>query len=103
MPLPLLVVGLISTQVGLGWAGTLPPPVSCPSCWVPPVVTSWQIQLTGVVRQSVNAAMYEMGAIGWVYLHPESRHAVTPAGVVYRPIRSCQPVPRHVVRAPPGL
>ncbi|MFN8544208.1 MAG: endo alpha-1,4 polygalactosaminidase [Candidatus Binatia bacterium] len=38
----------------------LPPPTPCPTCWVPPVVTSWQWQLAGTVDQSVDVAMYDI-------------------------------------------
>jgi hypothetical protein len=43
-----------------GAATTLPPPVPCPGCWVPPLRTEWQWQLSGTVDQSVNAAMYDI-------------------------------------------
>jgi Tol biopolymer transport system component len=37
-----------------------PPPVACPQCWVPPVQTSWQIQFTGTLDQSVDAQLYDI-------------------------------------------
>jgi hypothetical protein len=39
---------------------TLPPPVPCSGCWHPALNTSWQWQLTGVVDQSINVAMYDI-------------------------------------------
>ncbi len=38
----------------------LPQPVPCPTCWHPPLNTSWQWQLSGTVDQSVNATMYDI-------------------------------------------
>ncbi|TMB47397.1 MAG: hypothetical protein E6J55_00555 [Deltaproteobacteria bacterium] len=46
------------------WA--LPPPLSCPSCWVPPLFTSWQIQFTGTLDQAFNATL-------WAFVWP-ARH-----------------------------
>jgi hypothetical protein len=38
-----------------------PPPAPCVGpCWVPPAVTSWQIQLQGKLKQSVNAHLYDV-------------------------------------------
>jgi hypothetical protein len=39
---------------------TLPAPVACPSCWTPAQTTSWQWQLSGTVRTSVDAQMYDI-------------------------------------------
>jgi len=51
-----LVIGL--TIVRPAWS--LPPPTPCPSCWVPPLFTSWQIQFTGTFDSSFNATLYEI-------------------------------------------
>src|SRR6476646_4816931 len=38
----------------------LPAPVACAGCWVPAPRTSWQWQLSGTVRRSVAAQMYDI-------------------------------------------
>jgi hypothetical protein len=38
----------------------LPAPVSCSSCWHPPVTLTFQWQLTGTVDQSYNAELYDI-------------------------------------------
>ncbi len=38
----------------------LPPPVPCPSCWRPPLRTSWQIQLDGAIDAAVRVGMIEV-------------------------------------------
>jgi hypothetical protein len=39
---------------------TPPPPTPCVGCWVPPPVSSWQIQLNGTINTKVNASLYEV-------------------------------------------
>ena len=51
-----LVVGV---AIG-GSAWPLPPPTPCPSCWVPPIFTSWQIQFSSTLDQAFNATLYEI-------------------------------------------
>ena len=51
-----LVVGV--AMAGSAWP--LPPPTRCPSCWVPPLFTSWQIQFSGTLDQAFNATLYEI-------------------------------------------
>lgn len=41
-------------------AGSLDPPVPCSGCWIPPVQTRWQWQLSGTVNQSFNVDMYDI-------------------------------------------
>src|SRR5207244_10167041 len=62
-PLPSRILLDVALVVGVAIAGAawpLPPPTSCPSCWVPPLFTSWQIQFTGTLDQSFNATLYEI-------------------------------------------
>ena len=54
------VAGLFTLRASLVRAQTLPPPVICPTCWVPPLVTSWQWQLDGRVDESVQATLYDV-------------------------------------------
>lgn len=54
------LVGCLLAPMALARAATLPPPVPCPACWSPPLVTSWQWQLTNPVDTAVNAAMYDI-------------------------------------------
>ncbi len=52
---------LLAAASGSAVARTLPAPVACgPSCWVPAQSTSWQWQLSGTVRTSVVAQMYDI-------------------------------------------
>lgn len=47
--------------LGVGPAGAvLPAPTPCNGCYVPAPVTSWQLQLTGKVNQTVNAQMFDI-------------------------------------------
>jgi hypothetical protein len=61
-----LLVGLLSvaSMVGFGPSGSagaaIPPPVTCVGCYVPPAVTSWQIQLQGKVNQKKTATLYDI-------------------------------------------
>jgi hypothetical protein len=42
-------------------AGAAPAPVPCVgACWVPPANTSWQIQLQGKIKTTVNARLYDV-------------------------------------------
>jgi len=50
-----ILLALIATA-----ARALPPPTPCPGCWVPAPFTSWQIQFTGTLDQSLNATLYEV-------------------------------------------
>jgi hypothetical protein len=38
----------------------LPAPIPCESCWIPPLQTSWQWQLTVPVDEGINTAMYDV-------------------------------------------
>src|SRR5438067_214734 len=50
-----ILLALIATA-----ARALPPPTPGPGCWVPAPFTSWQIQFTGTLDQSLNATLYEV-------------------------------------------
>ena len=39
-------------------AGSVAPPVSCPTCWRPTTSSSWQVQFSGGLDLSVNADMF---------------------------------------------
>jgi hypothetical protein len=59
----------------------LPAPVACPSCWAPAPNTSWQWQLSGTVRRSVAAQMYDIDMFEATPalvadLHARQRHVV---------------------------
>jgi len=60
----LILVGWVAADPALeATAATLPAPVACESCWVPPVTTSRQLQLQGTVNQSVNARLYVVSSL----------------------------------------
>lgn len=50
--LPVLDAGVASAA--------LPEPVPCPGCYVPPPVTSWQLQLQGRIKETVPATLYDV-------------------------------------------
>jgi hypothetical protein len=59
--LVLSIVGALMAATPAGAApGTLPDPVPCDGCWMPPLETSWQIQFSGRLDRSLNVDMYEI-------------------------------------------
>jgi hypothetical protein len=59
----LLLLGMASGErsaVARTLPTSLPAPVACPSCWIPPLYLTWQIQLSGNLDTTPNALMYEI-------------------------------------------
>jgi len=52
-----LVTGLVAATPA---PAAVPEPVPCIGCYVPPIRTSWQIQLNGTLSTTVNAAFYDI-------------------------------------------
>lgn len=59
-----IVAGLLAVTalvpVGDTAGASVPSPAPCIGCYVPPPLTSWQIQLTGKIVTTVNASFYDV-------------------------------------------
>src|SRR5437870_4420134 len=73
-----ILLALIATA-----ARALPPPTPCPGCWVPAPFTSWQIQFTGTLDQSLNATLYEVDLFDTPPAPVTALHAAGPRVACY--------------------
>ncbi|MGZ4676441.1 MAG: endo alpha-1,4 polygalactosaminidase [Acidimicrobiia bacterium] len=55
-----LAAALVGGAPATASAADPPPPTPCTACYVPPVVTSWQIQLDGVISTTPKASLFDV-------------------------------------------